>query len=321
MYLPQISCKTQGIRKAFIHSLTNDRHYNIKSLKNIDKDLARTYTNTKYYGGSLKSFWNKVKKFGKKVINAPAQIASKIYPYMKKGIDFLSKNQTAKNIINSIPKVGPAINVGLDGLSKITDGVDKIIDNIKNKNPAINMNQAKDLLNNIKTTVDNVVDKAPITEEQKKKFRENEQKVYKYLPDAIKTEGLDKVNKAAGYLPFLDTSTLTVKEKVGKGGNILGNIYRYKKPMLITKHQELFKHLPKYDPEAVGKVGGKIFGNKKTEGCGTSGRSRASDSKSGRTKLSGGSDDDLRQSIINRLKNKSGRSGASDSKSGRTSLA
>ena len=60
MYIPQNSCKTQGLRKAYINSLTNDRHYSIKQIRNIDKNLARTYTNAKYYGGSLKSFWNKV---------------------------------------------------------------------------------------------------------------------------------------------------------------------------------------------------------------------------------------------------------------------
>ena len=257
MYISQINCKTQGLRKAFINSMTNDRHYNIKSLKKIDKDLARTYTNTKYYGGSLKSFFRKVGSFAKKVLNAPAKIASKIYPWMKKGIDALDKNDTAKNLLSSIPIVGPAIPAAVHGLKDITDNVDVLIKNIQEKNPGASVQQIKEIIKKITGTFNDVKDKIP--EEDKKIIKNNVDKVLKHLPDLIKKEGVAKVDKAAGYLPYLDGSTMKSEERSGKGGRVLAPKIRFMKPLIINKYKDVFSRLPAYDAKAVGEVGGALF--------------------------------------------------------------
>lgn len=257
MYISQINCKTQGLRKAFINSMTNDRHYNIKSLKKLDKDLAKTYTNTKYYGGSLGSFWKKVKNFGKKVLNAPAKIASKIYPWMKKGIDALDKNDTAKKLLEKIPIVGPAIPAAIHGLKDVTDNVDVLIKNIQEKNPGASLQQIKEIIRKIKGTFDDVKDKIP--EEDKQIIKNNVDKVLKHLPTIIQKEGVTKVDKAAGYLPYLDKSTMKIEERTSKTGGALKPKIRFNKPSLITKYKDIFSKLPAYDAKVIGEVGGALY--------------------------------------------------------------
>ena len=261
MYIPANNYITPGLRVSFIHSLHNDKAYSIKNLRKIDERLARDYSQTQLYGGSFKSFWKKVSNIGKKVLNAPAQIASKIYPHMKKGIDFLAKNETAQSIINSIPQAGPIISEGVKQLSKITDTTDKIIENIKNKNPGVAFNEAKNLVTNVRDAVKDVSDKANISEEQKQKIKDNADKVYNALPSLIKTEGLEKVEKAAGYLPFLDSATMKITERTGKNGGVLKPKIRFTKPKIITQHADIFKKykIPDYNPEVVGAVGGALF--------------------------------------------------------------
>lgn len=257
MYISQINCKTQGLRKAFINSMTNDRHYNIKSLKKLDKDLARTYTNTKYYGGSLKSFFKKIGRFAKKVLNAPAQIASKIYPWMKKGIDALDKNETAKTLISKIPIVGPALPAVVHGLKDITDNVDVLIKDIQEKNPGASFQQIKEIVRKVIGTFNDVKDKVP--EEDRKIIKDQVDKVLKHLPEIIKKEGVAKVDKAAGYLPYLDRSSMKTEERSGKGGRVLAPKIRFMKPPIINKYKEVFSKLPAYDAKAVGEVGGALF--------------------------------------------------------------
>ena len=257
MYISQINCKTQGLRKAFINSMTNDRHYNIKSLKKLDKDLAKTYTNTKYYGGSLGSFWKKVKNFGKKVLNAPAKIATKIYPILKKGIDTLDKNDTAKKLLEKIPIVGPAIPAAIHGLKDVTDNVDILIKNIQEKNPGASLQQIKEIIRKIKGTFDDVKDKIP--EEDKQIIKNNVDKVLKHLPTIIQKEGVTKVDKAAGYLPYLDKSTMKIEERTSKTGGALKPKIRFNKPSLITKYKDLFSKLPAYDAKVIGEVGGALY--------------------------------------------------------------
>ena len=294
MYIPANNYMTDGLRVNFIHSLHNDKGYDVKKLRKIDDRLARDYTQTQLYGGSLKSFWQKVKKIGKKVIQAPAQIASKIYPHMKKGIDFLAKNETASNIIKSIPKVGPAIDMGVKSLSKITDSVDNIIKSIREKNPSVAFNEAKNIVTDIKDTVKNVSDKVEMSDETRKKIKDNTDKVYNALPSLIKSEGLEKVQKAAGYLPFLDTATMKITERTGKSGGALKPRIRFTKPIMITRHPEFFKAWAPYNPETVGALGGAVYGrrikskdSKESKESETCGRTALSGKESGRTTLSG----------------------------------
>lgn len=236
--------------------MTNERHYNIKALRKLDKKLASTFTNTKYYGGSWKDFWGKVKGFGKKVLS----VARKIYPYASKALKFVAKNPVAQAAISAIPKVGPVIAEALKGADNVKDIVEKVIQAIMNKNPQTTYQEAKKIVDTVKDVADNVIDKMPEGAD-KDKYHKNVDNLYNKLPSLVKSEGADKVQKAAGYLPFLDGSTMTTTERQGKGGRVLAPKIRFKKPLFITKQKELFKKLgvPDYDAEIVGKVGGALY--------------------------------------------------------------
>ena len=267
MYIPQNSCKTQGLRKAYINSLTNDRHYSIKQIRNIDKNLARTYTNAKYYGGSLKSFWNKVKKFGKHIINSAINTTRNMYKPTKWIINKLANSKTAESVINGVgnavgaavgvPALGTIINTGLKSADSISDSIENIIKNIMNKNPSLTIQEVKNLINKVKTTTENVVNSTNISQAEKDKVKENVDKIYNKLPDVIKSEGFKKVDEAAGYLPVIDFKTIKERELKGKGGAIKKE-FRVNKPLIITKYKELFKNLPNYNAKTVGTVAGAI---------------------------------------------------------------
>lgn len=267
MYIPQNSCKTQGLRKAYINSLTNDRHYSIKQIRNIDKNLARAYTNTKYYGGSLRGFWNKVKKFGKHILTSAVNTTRNLYKPTKWIINKLANSKTAESVINSVgnavgaavgvPALGTMINTGLKSADTISDSIENIIKNIMNKNPSLTIQEVKNLINKVKTTTENVVNSTNISQEEKDKVKDNVNKIYNKLPDVIKNVGIKKVDEAAGYLPVIDFKTIKERELKGKGGAIKKE-FRVNKPMIITKYKELFKNLPNYNAKTVGTVAGAI---------------------------------------------------------------
>lgn len=268
MYLSVNNCKTQGLRKAFINSMTNDRHYKIKELKRIDKNLARTYTNTKYYGGSLKSFWQKVKGFGKRVLTSFINANKIFFNAGKKLLDFSRKPGVKKIIDNvgnaigkvvGVPTMGSIINAGLDGAKTATDGISSIIEAIKAKNPSLALNEIKGLIQKVKDTVSDAVNKIEMTPAEKEQLEKNKDKVLNKLPDVIKNFGFAKVDKAAGYLPFLDVKTYSETERTGKGGRVLKPRYRFVKPKIITLHKDIFSKLPTYDPDIVGEVGGRVY--------------------------------------------------------------
>lgn len=292
MYLSVNNCKTQGLRKAFINSMTNDRHYKIKELKRIDKNLARTYTNTKYYGGSLKSFWQKVKGFGKRVLTSFINANKIFFNAGKKLLDFSRKPGVKKIIDNvgnaigkvvGVPTMGSIINAGLDGAKTATDGLSAVIEAIKAKNPSLALNEIKGLIQKVKDTVSDAVNKIEMTPAEKEQLEKNKDKVLNKLPDVIKNFGFAKVDKAAGYLPFLDVKTYSETERTGKGGRVLKPRYRFVKPKIITLHKDIFSKLPTYDPDIVGEVGGRVY-------LGSSGRcGTTAKTDSGRVDLGGSS--------------------------------
>lgn len=263
MLISQNCCRTQGLRKAYLNSMTNERHYNIKALRKLDKKLASTFTNTKYYGGSFKSFWNKIKGFGKKVLT----VARKLYPYASKALSFAAKNPIAQAAISAIPKVGPVIAEAIKGADSVKGIVEKVIQAIMDKNPQTTYQEAKKIVDTVKDVTDNVINKLPDGAD-KEKYHKNVDNLYNKLPSLVKSEGVEKVQKAAGYLPFIDASTMTTTEREGKGGRALAPKIRFKKPLFITKQRELFKKLgvPDYDAEIVGKVGGALYSKKSKEG-------------------------------------------------------
>jgi hypothetical protein len=261
MYIPANNYVSEGLRINYIHSLHNDKAYSIKRLRKIDERLAREYAQTQLYGGSLKSFWNKVVKIGRKVLQAPAQISAKIYPYMRKGIKFLGKNEIAQNLLGAIPKVGPALQEGAKQLDSAMSHVDKILESIRNKNPSVSVKEAKDLINSIQSGVKEVTNKTNISEDEKQRINSNVDKIYNALPSVIKSEGLSAVQQAAGYLPYLDPSTMKVMERTSKSGGALKPRVRFTKPKIITLNKEIFKKLnfPEYKPDVVGNVGGAVY--------------------------------------------------------------
>lgn len=273
MYISRLSAKTQGLRKAFINAQENDRHYNIKSLRSIDKGLARKYTDAKYYGGSLKSFWEGAKKFGKRILNSAVETTKNMYKGPKMLIDAISKSDTAKNVISKVgnavgssfgvPTLGTMINTGISSASSITDMIENIIKNIKNKNPQLAVNDIKNVINKVKDTTEEITKQTNLKDEEKQKVLDNVKKIYDKLPDVIKSEGLNKVDKAAGYLPFVDVNTLKAVEKKTKsktGGMINKQAWKITKPVIIRHYKTIFDKLPKYEPQVVADVAAGVYG-------------------------------------------------------------
>lgn len=394
MFISQQCCKTQGLRKAYINSLTNDRHYNIKSLKKLDKDLARTYTNTKYYGGSLKTFWNKAKKFGKRILDSAVNVTKNMYKPAKWVIKNIATNDTIKNLVSKaadalgatvgVPGLGKMVVTALTAANNITDKIENIFEKIVEKNPNATKDEIKKLFEMTKEEIMNISNQTNITPEQKKKveealskikpkdyinkvgdsltkgkvkdigdkldsvdlnalrdkFSEKVKKIMEKnptvtkteaeklvqqvegpakeigqtensisevidaLPDLIKSEGLEKVNASAGYLPYLNLSTVSSKERVGKGGRVLSPTIRVNKPQLILKNKDIFKKfgIPEWSAAKVGPVAGALKKLKiaPKEGCGSS--------ESGRAYMGrGGEESEERKRIMARLRSRSGR--------------
>jgi uncharacterized protein YoxC len=291
MFISQNNCKTQGLRKAYINAITTDRYKlnkGIKELKKLDasKRLARRFTDIKYYGGSLKSFWNKVKKFGKRVWEGIKRTNRNLWRPMKWTLKTLQKEPiktlvekgaTALGSAVGVPGMGQIVSTAIKGADNITDILENVVKGITEKNPNVTVQEAKKLVNGVRDVVDDVgkqLGKDNASQEVIDKIKEQGQQVINKLPTLIKHEGYDKVSQAAGYLPFLDAKTYKEKERTGKGGRVLEPMKRFVKPKIITKYQALFdKHgIPKYSPDVVGRVGGRMFigGAKKKseEGCG-----------------------------------------------------
>ena len=396
MFISQQCCKTQGLRKAYINSLTNDRHYNIKSLKNIDKDLARTYTNTKYYGGSLKSFWKKAKRFGKRILDSAVNVTKNMYKPAKWIIKNIATNDTVKGIVSKaadalgatvgVPGLGKMVTTAIMAANNISDKIEDIFDKIIQKNPNATKDEIKKLFEMTKEEIMNISNQTNLSAEQKKKVEEaltkikpkdyinkvgekitkgkvkdigdkldkvdynkmrdrlaetakkimdrnptvskteaekliqqvegpakeigqtenSTEEIIEVLPDLIKSEGLEKVNASAGYLPYLNLSTVSSKERVGKGGKVLNPTIRVNKPQLILKNKDVFKKfgIPDWSAAKVGPVAGalKRLKNSSLEGCGIS------EKESGRAYMGrGGEESDERRAILARLRKRSGR--------------
>lgn len=251
--------------------MNNDNHYNIKELGKVNKNLAREYVNAKVYGAGLGDFWRKAKKGLKKFFTSALKIAKPIMKGAQKALKFVANNETLQNVIEKVGNaVGPAIKVpglgtiiktGVKAADKVADGIENIINAIVKKNPSLTVEEAKKVVNTIKDTVEDYK-KQHANEEEKKKLDENTKKVMKGLPDAISEHGIKKVQEAAGYLPFIDPSTITQKSRTGKGGRILKPAIRVIKPKVLTQYKDFFEKVRKLQPykaDVVGPVAGRIY--------------------------------------------------------------
>jgi hypothetical protein len=293
MFISQNNCKTQGLRKAYINAITSDRYKlnkGVKELKKLDasRRLARRFTDIKYYGGSFKSFLSKVKGFGKRIWESAKNVTKNMYKPVKGVIKILQK-EPVKSLVEKganavgtafgVPGLGKIVSTAVKGADSISDILESIVKAITEKNPNVTVQEAKKLVNEVRNVVDDVgsqLGKDNVSEEVIKKIKEQGQQVLQKLPTLIKHEGYDKVEQAAGYLPFLDAKTYKEKERTGKGGRVLEPMKRFLKPKIVTKYQHIFDKygIPKYSPDIVGKVGGRMFmGGKKIKNneCGRMG--------------------------------------------------
>lgn len=271
MYISEYSCIQPGLKQSYIYMMNNDNHYNIKELGKVNKNLAREYVNAKVYGAGLGDFWRKAKKGLKKFFTSALKIAKPIMKGAQKALKFVANNETLQNVIEKVGNaVGPAIKVpglgtiiktGVKAADKVADGIENIINAIVKKNPSLTVEEAKKVVNTIKDTVEDYK-KQHANEEEKKKLDENTKKVMKGLPDAISEHGIKKVQEAAGYLPFIDPSTITQKSRTGKGGRILKPSIRVIKPKVLTQYKDFFEKVRKLQPykaDVVGPVAGRIY--------------------------------------------------------------
>ena len=372
MKIPQQNNCSMGLRKSYIYANKGTHHYNIKTLSKIDKNLARSYVNAKYYGGSLKSFWNRAKQFGKRILKSAYTTTKNMYKPVKWIIKGIAKNDTIKGLIKKgadalgatfgVPGLGNIVVKGITAANDITDTIENMIDSVMKKNPNMTKDEVKKLVEQAKETILDISQDANLTPEQKQKIKESISKIKpidyinklgekltkgkvkdlgdkldkvdlnkvqdKYMklierirkvnpalnekevkgivdntietaekakekglpvddaqvkeildamPEVIKEEGYAKVKEAAGYLPFIDRTTITRTERTGKGGKVLKPKIRVKKPMMISKHKDVFEGLPAYKAETVGEVAGRIFNSGRIgngvkedekEGCG-----------------------------------------------------
>jgi uncharacterized protein (UPF0297 family) len=376
MKIPQQNNCSMGLRKSYIYANKGTHHYNIKTLSKIDKNLARSYVNAKYYGGSLKSFWKKVSRFGKKIFkslkDSAINVTKNMYKPAKWIINGIAKNDTIKGLIKKgadalgatfgVPGLGNIVVKGITAANDITDTIENMIDSVMKKNPNMTKDEVKKLVEQAKETILDISQDANLSSEQKQKIKESISKIKpidyinklgekitkgnvkdlgdkldkvdlnkvqdKYMkliekirkhnpslsekevkgivdntietaekakdkglpvddaqvkeildamPEVIKEEGYAKVKEAAGYLPFIDRTTITRTERTGKGGKILKPKIRVKKPLMISKHKDVFEGLPAYKAETVGEVAGRIFNSGRIgngvkedekEGCG-----------------------------------------------------
>lgn len=271
MYI-QYCAYQPGVQYLYSQSLRNTyRNYDIDELKSYSFDAARAYSRLQY-GGSLGSFFNKIKDIGKRIINSAITTTTNMYKPVKWITEKIAKNDTVKGIVSKlgdavgtsvgIPGLGKVITTGITAADNITDGIENVIKGIKEKNPQVSVQEAKNLVNTVKNSVDSVVNSTNISDEEKNKILDRTNQIYNKLPDVIKASGYNKVKQAAGYLPFIDPSTLSETERTGKGGRILKPKIRVVKPRIIN---DLFKDgalklNEKYNPEVVAEITNGIYG-------------------------------------------------------------
>lgn len=271
MYI-QYCAYQPGVQYLYSQSLRNTyRNYDIDELKSYSFDAARAYSRLQY-GGSFGSFLNKIKDIGKRIINSAITTTTNMYKPVKWITEKIAKNDTVKGIVSKlgdavgtsvgVPGLGKIITTGITAADNITDGIENVIKGIKEKNPQVSVQEAKNLVNTVKNSVDSVVNSTNISDEEKNKILDRTNQIYNKLPDVIKASGYNKVKQAAGYLPFIDPSTLSETERTGKGGRILKPKIRVLKPRIIN---DLFKDgalklNEKYNPEVVAEITNGIYG-------------------------------------------------------------
>lgn len=271
MYIDHVS-RRPSIREANRIETVQAKNVNIKKLKMLDKQAAKEFTNGKYHGGRLylgkgfgswlKKSFNKVKRFAKNAFNKVIKPAYQ--KIVKPGLDFLTKNEVGKSItssvssvigsaVSAIPVVGPVagpivsntLPSVLNSVDDVATAAEKIVQSIREKNPQVSVQQAKEIYNTIKNTYNTLNDEA------KKAKAEQMKTIEQKLPDTIKAEGFEAVMKAAPFLPIVDLTTLKEEQSEGRGGRIK-TVFKIRKPTGADK-------IAKYSAPIVARVSGRMF--------------------------------------------------------------
>lgn len=271
MYIDHIA-RRPSIREANRIETVQAKNVNIKKLRMMDKQIAQDFVNGKYHGGRLymgRGFGSWLKKSFKKIGNFAKKAFNKVIKpayqkVIKPGLNFLTKNEIGKSItsgaskiigsaVSAIPVVGPiagpvvsnTLPSVLESVNNITDAAESVVQGIKDKNPQVSINQAKEIVGTIKKTYNTLSDEA------KKAKAEQMKKVEQKLPETIKAEGFEAVMKAAPFLPIVDLSTLREEQTPGRGGK-LKTTYKIRKPKGADQ-------LGKYSAPIVARVAGRMF--------------------------------------------------------------
>lgn len=276
MYIDHVN-RRPSLREATRLETLQAKNVNIKKLKMMHPQAAKTWHNARHHGGRMflgAGFGSWLKKAFKGVKNFASNAYNKVLKpayqkVLKPGLDFLTKNEVGKSLVDGASKIigsavsaipvvgpiaGPVVSNSLPGVlnsvDNIADAAEKVVQSIKDKNPQVTVQQAKDIVNTVKKTYNTLND------ELKKTKQEQTLKSLKALPETIKAEGFEAVYKAAPFLPVLDLTTLKQDEATTKGGK-LKQVYKIRKPTGADKYG-------KYSAPIVARVAGRMFLGKGT---------------------------------------------------------
>ena len=247
---------------------TNLRNLNVKKLKMIDPELAKTYCQYKLMGGSIKSFFQRIGNTAKKILNVMPQVSRTLHTLTGHALNFLN-SPMGKSIID---KLGKAAEAGLKmpGLAKIInkipevakkgfDGLTEIINNVKNKT-GVPLDQAKNLVQDIYNTSKEIYKDY---QDDKQKALEETKKISEKVGDIIKEEGKAEVSaglmKSAKYLPLMRLVNPVYTKKSKDGGMINLPVPRFKKPSDLIRKYISEQAVKDYPTAAVNKYAGRLY--------------------------------------------------------------
>ena len=205
MYISCNNCKTQGLRQSYINAMNVNRKPSLKHLNQIDKNLSRTYTQTKFYGGSLKSFWKKIKKFGKHVFNSAVKTTKQILAPAKWIIHQVNTNDTIKGLVQKaadavgstygVPGLGKMITTGISAADNIGDAVENIVKSIIDKKPSMAPEEIKKIITTTKDTIINMTPDDKKNEVKNKLNKVNVNTLLTKLGDKVGVKNLPEIVK------------------------------------------------------------------------------------------------------------------------------
>lgn len=262
----------------------NLRNLNLKYLKQLDSNLSRNYAEYKMMGGSIKSFFQKVNNFGKKVLSAMPRVSKVLHNVTGKVLNALN-TPTGKAIVDKIgdmvngvaPGVGTIIKRIPEVAKKGYDGLTDIINKIHEHAPQVSIEQATNLVKDIYNTSKNIYtdykDEKQKADEKKKEDEKNKEELNKKaleetkdiaekLTDVIKEEKGEVsagLMKSAKYLPIMRLVNPVYTKKSKEGGMIDLPIPRYTKPSTLIKRYLGEEANKNYPTAAVNKYAGRLF--------------------------------------------------------------